>query len=96
MSDRQSFEWVRSDIPWSAELWERIGNAYHQVTGNDLKDFSFETGSSRKNPLEHADEGMAHRRTDEGTINSHLGYPRAEVMAIFATVMGEPGCQKFL
>lgn len=39
---------------------------------------------------------MAHWGTDESTIDGHFGDSRAEVVAILATIVGEPGSQEFL
>lgn len=71
-------------------------NTYNQVANENLKDLSLQTCASGEYLLKNADENVAEGRTDEHAVEGHLRNARAEVVAMLADIVGDPGGQEFL
>ena len=66
------------------------GLTYDEVRGEDLEDLCAETGAASEDSLEDANEQVAHWGADESAVCGHLRHARADVMAMFAAVVGKP------
>ena len=67
-----------------------------QVADEDLQNLGLETGAAGKDLLQDADEEMAQGGADEHAVEKHLGDARAEVVAVFADIVGDPGGDELL
>lgn len=69
---------------------------YHQVANQNLEDLGLQAGAAGKDLLKNADQNVAEWRTDEHAVERHLRNARAEVVAMLADVVGDPGSEQFL
>ena len=72
------------------------GSAYDKVANEDLQDLGLQTRAAGKDLLQDADEEMAQRGGDEHAVQGHLGHAMAEIMAVLANIVGDPGREEFL
>ena len=63
---------------------------YNQVADDDLKYLGLEAGPVGKDFLQDLDQEMAHRCTDDGSVDCHLWHTRCEVMAILVPILSYP------
>ena len=73
-----------------------IWSAYEKVANEDLQDLGLQTRAAGKDLLQDADEEMAQRRGDEHAVQRHLGHTMAEIVAVLANIVGDPGREEFL
>lgn len=69
---------------------------YNQVADEDLKDLGLQASAVLERLLEEPDEEVAHRRTNESTVGSHLGNARGEIVTVLVAVLGKPRGENFL
>lgn len=69
---------------------------HYQIAGDDLKDLCAQTRAVLEHPLQDMNEKMAERCADKGPVCCHFDDSGAEVVTVFAAVMGEPGGDQFL
>ena len=72
------------------------GSAYDKVANEDLQDLGLQTRAAGKDLLQDADEEMAQRGGDEHAVQGHLGHAMAEIVAVLADIVGDPGREEFL
>lgn len=66
------------------------GDTYDQIADENLKDLGFQAGPAFEEFLQDGDQDMTQWSADEGAVESHLGYARAEVVAVFTAIVGDP------
>ena len=71
-------------------------SAYEKVANEDLQDLGLQTRAAGKDLLQDADEEMAQRGGDEHAVQGHLGHAMAEIVAVLADIVGDPGREEFL
>jgi hypothetical protein len=92
-----SFEWGRSK-----HCQRLVGEACHgrrtydEVRNEDLEDLCAKAGAAGEDLLQEADQHVAHGSTDESAVGGHLGDARADIVAVLASVVGEPRGKDFL
>lgn len=69
---------------------------YDEVADKDLHDLCRNACLASEKPLKEIDQDMTHGRTDERTVQGHLGNSRSEVIAIFVSVLSDPRSQQLL
>lgn len=70
--------------------------SYDQVADENLQNLGLETCTTGKDTLQNADKEMAQRRRNKHAIQRHLGHAMAEVVAVLADIVGDPGREEFL
>lgn len=69
---------------------------YDQVRDGDLKDLGTQAGAVLEQSLQNVNHEMAERSADEGAVDGHLEHAAGEVVAMFVSVLCDPGGEKFL
>lgn len=69
---------------------------YNQIADQDLQNLSLQAGPASENLLQNANEKMAEGRGNEHAVQEHLRHTGAEVMAMFADIVGDPRSDELL
>jgi hypothetical protein len=69
---------------------------YNQVAEEYLQDLGLQALAPLEDLLESANQDVSKGRADQGTVDSHLGDTRSEVVARLAPVVGDPRCKELL
>ena len=69
---------------------------YNQIADENLQNLGTQAGAAREEPLQDPDQEVAQWRADERAVESHLGDPRVDVVAMLAAVARDPGGEDFL
>jgi hypothetical protein len=69
---------------------------HNEIADENLHDLGLETLAAAEHLLQDANEDVAERRADEGTVDGHLGDTRGEVVAVLAPVVGDPRGEELL
>lgn len=65
------------------------GITYDQIANENLQDLRPQASPPGKQLLQHVDQEMTQRRTDEGTVDGHLRHAGVDIVAVFASVFGD-------
>lgn len=66
------------------------GKSYDQIADEDLKNLGSQTGPAFEEFLQDGDQDVTQWSADEGAVEGHLGYARAQVVAVFTAIVGDP------
>jgi hypothetical protein len=69
---------------------------YNQVADKNLEDLCFQACAVLKHSLENADEDVAERSGDKGTVRGHLRDSGREITSMSVPIFGDPRGKKFL
>lgn len=72
-----------------------LSNTYDEVACDDLQDLRAQARTPGEDFLKEIDQEVAHWRTDESTVCSHLRHSRAKVVALLAAIVREPRREDF-
>ena len=65
---------------------------HDQIADKYLQYLCLQARSSREEPLEDTNQDVSQRRANKCTVYCHFGHSRADIVAIFAVIMGDPRC----
>ena len=83
---------VIHDVSFPCSRVRSIILTHDKIAEKDLQYLCLQAGPAGEEPLKDTDQDVSQWRANECAVDCHLGHSRADIVTMFAAIMGDPGC----
>ena len=78
------------DVSFPCSWVTSIRLTHDKIADEYLQNLCLQARPSGEEPLKDTNQDVSQRRANKCTVYCHLGYSRADVVPVFAAIMGDP------